>query len=162
MHLAFSKQTNRHGAHPVLSRGRSEEQKAAIKEFEARNNAVAAMMPDPETVAVSHGFITNYEYKTTKGDGFTRIGNPFNPVQSAWFDPEGVILVYAPDANKSIQGFKDRHAKDVERHPDFCYPLVSVTPDYWATPDGYERITEARWNAMKWKYLDEKGLSDEE
>lgn len=161
-HPAFSKQTNRRGCHPVLSRGRSDEQRAAIKEFSAKNEALAASKPIPERIASKHGFVTHYEYETEKGSGSGRIGNPFAPIQAAWFDPDGVILVYAPDANACIQEFKETHADNVKRYPNSCYPLVSVTPEYWGTPDGYERITEARWNAMKWKYLDEKGMSGEE
>lgn len=163
-HLAFSKQTDKHGCHPVLSRGRSDEQKAAIKEFSAKNAAVSSAKPIPEKLAAKHGFITHFEYETDGENGGTSghvsIGNPFSPIQAAWFDHEGVIMVYAPDANAEIQSFKDRHAENVNRYPKSCHPLVSITPESWETPDGYERITEAKWNAMKWMYLYKKGLNE--
>jgi hypothetical protein len=160
----FSKQTNKRGYHPVLSRGRSEEQKAAIKEFNERNEAISALRPDPKKVAVKHGFILSFSYKTERGEGHYNIGDPFNPVQAAWFDPDGVIMVYAPDANEAIKTQREDNKRAAERWPDTYSPITEMTPEYWCVPDGYERITEAKWNAMLWAYKDkmeQEGKDDE-
>lgn len=156
-HPAFSTRVNKNGAHIALSRGRSESQKQAIAEFNRRNAEVAALKPNPEELAQSHGFAFNMGYEMEDGGkGWRAIGPWVHPVQAAWFDPKGVIMVYAPDAKAAAESFRESHARSVESHPDFSKPLTRLDHEDWKTPDGYERISEAKWNLMKSTYEVEK------
>jgi hypothetical protein len=150
IHPAFSTRENRNGAHIVLSRGRSESQKQAIAEFNKRNEEVSALKPNPERLAVSHGFAFDMSYETEGGGrGNHSICSWIHPVQAAWFDPRGVIMIYAPDAKAAVEDFKECHARSVESHPDFSKPLTRIDNEDWKTPEGYERISESKWNLMK-------------
>lgn len=149
IHPSFSHQTKKNGSHPIMSRGRSEAQKLAIKELDVKNKALAELKPSPERIAEAHGFVFNIKYTTETGRGSHCIGSYFQPVQVAWYDPEGPILVFAPDVQISIDKFRAGHAEDVKRWPQYNSPLTSIDPETWATPEGYERISEAKWNLMK-------------
>lgn len=149
IHASFSNQTKKNGCHPILSRGRSESQKQAIKEFDVKNKALAAMKPHPEKIAEAHGFIFGIRYTTETGHGSASIGSPFQPVQAAWYDPNGPVLVFAPDVQVSIDKFRASHEASVKQYPEYERPLTSIEPEVWATPEGYERISESKWNLMK-------------
>lgn len=163
VHPAFSKQERR-GAHPVLSRGRTAAQKEAIAYVEERNKELRALKPAPEAMAEAHGFIFRYDYKYEDGNGFSSIGDPFRPVQAIWFDPDGVIALYAPDAKIAIEKAIERN-KEMSAVSEWTKPFTEITPSSWSVPEGYKQISKNEWELMKAAYLVERekaGHKDEE
>lgn len=153
VHPAFSNQEKKNGAHVVLSRGRSEAQRRAIKEFEAKNLELAKLKPNPEKIATAHGFKETLSYQTKGGgDGWQAIGPMLYPIQALWFDPEGSIFIYAPDAKLAAEALIKASEEHEKRGGEESWSVVSTDCDDWKTPEGYERITETRWKFLKAEY----------
>lgn len=151
-HLAFSGKPKTDGSRIVLSRGRSTAQKEAIAWMEERNKQLRDLVPAAHKVAQEHGFLLHlgYEYdstiagETSRAKGNSALGNPFNPVQGLWAGRDAQVIVYAAD----VQGEIDRMRND----PYYTGKNLVLTPESFETPEGYERITEARYNFITAEY----------
>lgn len=137
VHPAFSDKPNKHGAHVLKSRGRSQAQKDSIKWVEARNEEIRKLVPSAAKIAESHGFISNVIYTHKEGQGSGCIYTGFEPFQATWFGGKSDIVLVAGDYDGFVQGV-------LEYRPDAVFD-----PPSFSTPAGYAQITEARYKFMK-------------
>lgn len=143
-HKAFSAKPNRYGAHPVLSRGRSNEQKEAIAWMEAENKALRDLRPDAVKIGMEHGFVCSVGYETDDGDkGFSRIGDAFDPINCTFAGMKAPIIIVAGDAQAQIDSYTSRYGEK---------PGFKTTPESFSTPEGYERISKAKMEFLNAQY----------
>lgn len=146
IHPAFSARSNKYGAHTLMSRGRSQAQKDAIAEMEAENEKLRALRPDANEVGEAHGFIWQVAFKPADGSEFPygqrAVNSRFNLVDPVFFGVDSEIIIIAGDAQARIDELMaEKHEK----------PLV-FEPSKFDTPEGYTRITKARYEFMKAEY----------
>lgn len=140
-HAAFSK-PRRDGTSVILSRGRSEAQKAAIAWMDERNEELRKAFPRPFPVAEKHGFISQIEYTHKGGTGSQSTARFFEAVEPTWFNFDSVIVLVTGDVQGQIDTLKSSE----------YYEDIVVTPDRFEAPEGYERITAAKYNFLKAEY----------
>lgn len=155
LHPAFnpSKQA-RNGGHLRRQKGKTTEEKEAVQKLKEVNERLAALKPDPGSVAKAEGFLHHLSYTSEEGgSGWTTIGgHHYEWAQPLWAGMSQPIVLYVPDAAAAIERLKAR--------PD----VQSVDPESWAVPDGYERISKARYDLMVAQHqveLEERGDGQE-
>lgn len=148
-HPAFSAKQGRNGAHPILSRGRSDAQKRAIAKMEEENAKLRALYPNPDVIARAHGFIDQVHYKPADAskeypNGMTCVSRGFNTADPVFFGMDSKIIIVYGNPNESIANVREWRVPQGEE--------LVFDPPSWETPEGYERISKERYEFIKAEY----------
>lgn len=154
LHSAFNPNSQwRNGGYGRVKRGKTVAAKEAAAQLDEINAQLKALYPRAEPIAQEEGFISHLEYTTKDGgQGWTVIGNHFHRAQPLWMDVDQPIILLTSDPVKAIARLKERA------------DVLTVTPDSWEVPEGYERISKARYDLMVAQYKverEERGDADE-
>lgn len=154
LHPAFSpRKQARNGGYLRHARGKTSEEKAAVEELKAINEELTRLRPNPRPIAKVEGFLCSVDYKTASGgEGWSAIGDGLHPVQPLWLGMDQPIVLYAADAAVAIERTLKREG------------AVSTQPTSWEVPEGYRRLSKARYDLMvaSYKVAKEEAKADGE